>query len=133
MGGPVIGKGGDCDRMGTAALSGRSGPDNAASRPCEKERHERFARRFRGPGARAARSRCDFTRVAQKSARPIHCFLPFAGGTEPVRADAFKMSPALGEQVLPSSAGRRNIAHRGRRRPRRGLRLWERALYQSGI
>src|SRR5258706_334909 len=34
--------------------------------------------------------------------RPIHLLLPFAGGTDAVaRLLAFKMSPALGEQVLP--------------------------------
>src|SRR6267378_4192642 len=48
-------------------------------------------------------------------ARPIHLLLPFAGGTDAVaRLLAFKMSPALGEQVLPEQrlgAGG-NIAHR---------------------
>ena len=47
--------------------------------------------------------------------RPIHLLLPFAGGTDAVaRLLAFKMSPALGEQVLPEQrlgAGG-NIAHR---------------------
>src|SRR4029077_10722415 len=34
--------------------------------------------------------------------RPIHLLLPFAGGNDAVaRLLAFKMSPALGEQVLP--------------------------------
>src|SRR2546427_8125467 len=34
--------------------------------------------------------------------RPIRLLLPFAGGTDAVaRLLAFKMSPALGEQVLP--------------------------------
>src|SRR5947209_5982075 len=47
--------------------------------------------------------------------RPIRLLLPFAGGTDAVaRLLAFKMSPALGEQVLPEQrlgAGG-NIAHR---------------------
>jgi tripartite-type tricarboxylate transporter receptor subunit TctC len=47
--------------------------------------------------------------------RPIHLLLPFAGGTDAVaRLLAFKLSPALGEQVLPEQrlgAGG-NIAHR---------------------
>ena len=47
--------------------------------------------------------------------KPIRLLLPFAGGTDAVaRLLAFKMSPALGEQVLPEQrlgAGG-NIAHR---------------------
>src|SRR5258706_14731413 len=47
--------------------------------------------------------------------KPIHLLLPFAGGTDAVaRLLAFKLSPALGEQVLPEQrlgAGG-NIAHR---------------------
>src|SRR5437762_11950384 len=47
--------------------------------------------------------------------RPIRLLLPFAGGTDAVaRLLAFKLSPALGEQVLPEQrlgAGG-NIAHR---------------------
>ena len=48
-------------------------------------------------------------------ARPIHLLLPFAGGTDAVaRLLALKLSPALGQQVLPEQrlgAGG-NIAHR---------------------
>jgi len=56
------------------------------------------------------------TAVAQDyPTRPIHLLLPFAGGTDAVaRLLAFKLSPALGQQVLPEQrlgAGG-NIAHR---------------------
>jgi len=56
------------------------------------------------------------TAVAQDyPTRPVHLLLPFAGGTDAVaRLLAFKLSPALGQQVLPEQrlgAGG-NIAHR---------------------
>src|SRR5258705_8710825 len=108
--------------MGTGGIIARTqrARYNAASRSRYEERRRGMRDSRAASGARAlaaaALALAISPALAQAyPARAIHLLLPFAGGTDAVaRLLAFKMSPALGEQVLPEQrlgAGG-NIAHR---------------------
>src|SRR5258706_8017008 len=104
--------------MGTGGIIARTrrARYNAASPVMTRRKDMRDSRSAARALAAAALALAISPALAQSyPARPIHLLLPFAGGTDAVaRLLAFKMSPALGEQVLPEQrlgAGG-NIAHR---------------------